>query len=93
VIAEHPATAGLRYLWAHTTGITDKGIKAIVESPHLANLLEATFGSNSLGAAGGKHLLEWKSLAHMRSLTLFDTKLPKATVSKLAKQWGDRVRF
>jgi uncharacterized protein (TIGR02996 family) len=73
VIANHPATAGLRLLRAHTARLTSRGIKALVDSPNLDRVTLATFAHNRIGDTGAGHLLRWKALPGMTELYLMNT--------------------
>jgi uncharacterized protein (TIGR02996 family) len=79
VIARHPAVAGLRLLRAHTAGLTGRGIKALVDSPHLTRVTLATFAHNRIGDAGAGHLLRWAALPGLSELYLMNTGISKRT--------------
>jgi hypothetical protein len=93
IIAKHPATASLRTLRAHSAEITQRGVEAIVGSPHLEGVTVATFAHNGFGASGGKLLLRWKALESIRELYLMNAGITRATQNKFRKQLGNRVHF
>lgn len=83
VIATHPATTGLRLLRAHSTQVTSRGVKAIVDSPQLDLLTDLTLSINRLGAAAGRHLLRWRLLPVLRELNLLDTGITEGVMKQI----------
>jgi uncharacterized protein (TIGR02996 family) len=91
VIARHPATAGLRLLRAHTADLTSRGVKALVDSPHLDRVTLATFAHNPIGDTGAKHLLRWAALPGMAELYVMNAGISKRVGERFLGRPGLRV--
>jgi uncharacterized protein (TIGR02996 family) len=85
-LAENPALVNLTRLALPTCGITDKGLTALVRSPHLQQLIELDVQNNKLTTAAA--VLDKGLLPRLAALRLDGNPLTAAARSKLQKVRG-----
>jgi hypothetical protein len=71
--------------------ITSKGIRALADSPRLANLSHLEIGENNIGEEGVRALAESPHLQKLQGLNLTHTRLRKRDLSLLRERFGERL--
>jgi len=76
------------------TGLTNAGVELMAQCPAVANLRSLYLGSNRIGAAGVKALVDSPHLDALRYLELIGNpfEASRTVVSSLKERFGNRLR-
>jgi hypothetical protein len=72
--------------------LTDEGVKALAQSPILANVLALNLSDNAIGDAGAQALAESPYLQNLLYLSIDHTNIEAPGLAALRERFGERVR-
>jgi hypothetical protein len=91
-LADAPMTK-LRLLSLTNNPVGDNGIKSLVKSPHLSNLLVLNLDCTRLTDVAARALLDWPAVSDVVYLGLSDNNFSLPMRKELKKRFGDRTGF